>query len=542
MRRSHALHGSHGSRASRASHGSRGLRQFGWRRCGAVLALASALALGAHTGASAASPPEGSVRYAGAPGAVAGSYLVVLDPARAGARTERGRSVVTRYGATIRRTYDAALNGYSVQLSERRARRLAADPAVAEVAQNRTLRLDSTQPDPPSWGVDRIDRRRLPLDQSYAYPDSAGQGVTAYVIDTGVNISHQDFGGRASYGYDAIDEDYEAEDLHGHGTHVAGTLAGTTFGVAKKTKVVSVRVLDWSGEGTTEQVVAGIDWVTRNAVKPAVANMSLGGDPDDVLDAAVRGSIASGITYAVAAGNQGADASAHSPARVPAALTVGATNDRDARASYSNHGPLVDLFAPGDSITSAVFWGDDWSTTMSGTSMASPHVAGAAALYLADHRTATPAQVAGALTAAATTGSVVDAGPGSPDRLLYVGTAPNRAPGPRFANTADYPIEDLEPIESPVTVSGIPGRAPAQLDVELDIRHPDSGTLQVDVIAPDGTLYPIKDSYTGWGDADLRGVFGIDASSETANGVWKLRVYDAFAGYTGSLDGWALRF
>lgn len=227
---------------------------------------------------------------------------------------------------------------------------------------------------------------------------------------------------------------------------------------------------------------------------------------------------------------------------MPAALTVGATNDRDARASYSNYGPLVDLFAPGDSITSAVFWGDDWSTTMSGTSMASPHVAGAAALYLADHRTATPAQVAGALTAAATTGSVVDAGPGSPDRLLYVGTAPNRVPGPRFANTSDYPVEDLEPIESPVTVGGIPGHAPAQLDVELDIGHPDSGTLQVDVVAPDGTVYQIKDSYTGWGEADLRGVYAIDASSETANGVWKLRVYDAFAGYTGYIDAWALRF
>ncbi|WP_327134720.1 S8 family peptidase [Streptomyces sp. NBC_01343] len=542
MRKSHELYRSHGSRGSQGSQGSHGSRQFGLRRCGAVLALAAALALGADTGASAASPPEGAVRYAGAPGAVAGSYLVLLNPDRAGARTARGRSVVTRFGGTIRRTYDAALNGYSVRLSERQARRLAADPAVAEVAQNRKLRLDSTQPDPPSWGVDRIDRRRLPLDASYAYPDSAGQGVTAYVIDTGVNIGHQDFGGRASYGYDAIDDDYEADDLHGHGTHVAGTLAGTTFGVAKKAKVVSVRVLDWSGEGTTEQVVAGIDWVTRNAVKPAVANMSLGGDPDDVLDAAVRGSIASGITYAVAAGNQSADASTHSPARVPAALTVGATNDCDARASYSNYGPLVDLFAPGDSITSAVFWGDDWSTTLSGTSMASPHVAGAAALYLADHRTATPAQVAGALTAAATTGSVVDAGPGSPDRLLYVGTQPNRVPGPRFANTADYPVEDLVPVESPVTVSGITGHAPAQLDVELDIRHPDSGTLQVDVIAPDGTVYPIKDSYTGWGNADLRGVFGIDASSEIANGAWKLRVFDAFAGYTGHIDAWALRF
>lgn len=513
------------------------------QRCGAVLALAAALALGAQTGASAEpAPAEAAVHYAGAPNGVPGSYLVVLDPARASARTPRGRSVVERFGGTVRRTYDSALNGFSAQMSQRQARRLAADPAVVAVAQNRKLRLDSTQPSPPSWGVDRIDQRRLPLNESYTYPNAAGQGVTAYVIDTGINISHQDFGGRASYGYDAIEDDFEADDMHGHGTHVAGTLAGTTFGVAKQAKVVAVRVLDWNGEGTTEQVVAGIDWVTRNAVKPAVANMSLGGDPDEVLDAAVRGSIASGITYAVAAGNQTMDASGHSPARVSQALTVGATNDHDARSSYSNFGPLVDLFAPGDSITSAVFWGDDWSTVMSGTSMATPHVAGAAALYLADHRTATPAQVAGALTASASTGAVLGAGPGSPDRSLYVGSAPNRVPGKRFANTTDLPVGDLATVDSPITVTGVPGLAPAQLDVELYVKHPDSGNLRIDLIAPDGTAYPVKDEYTGWGEVDLVGLYSVDASSETANGVWKLRVFDAWAGYTGYLDGWALRF
>ncbi|MFZ3474545.1 S8 family peptidase [Streptomyces sp. 4.24] len=512
------------------------------RRYGAALALASALALGVDTGAVAAAPPEGLVQYAGAPGAVADSYLVLLDPARAGSRTDRGRAVVERFGGTVRRTYDSAVNGFAARMTERQARRLAADPAVARVAQNRRMRLDATQPNPPSWGVDRIDQRRRPLNEAYAYPDSGGQGVTAYVIDTGINITHQDFGGRASYGYDAIEDDFEADDSHGHGTHVAGTLVGTTFGAAKKAKVVAVRVLDWYGEGTTEQVVAGIDWVTRNAVKPAVANMSLGGDPDDVLDAAVRGSIASGITYAVSAGNQSTDASGHSPARVSQALTVGAVNDHDARSSYSNFGRLVDLFAPGDFITSAVSWGDDWSTVMSGTSMATPHVAGAAALYLADHRTATPAQVAGALTASATTGVVLDAGPGSPDRALYVGGAPNKAPGKRFAGTADHPVGDLETIESPITVSGVPGRAPSQLDVEVYVKHPNSGTLRIDLIAPDGTAYPVKDEYTGWGEGDLVALYTVDASSETAGGVWRLRVFDAFAGQTGYLDGWALRF
>lgn len=512
------------------------------RRCGAVVALAVALVLGGTTQASTAGPPEGVVRYAGAPGAVADSYLVVLDPARAASRTAGGRAVVERYGGEVRRTYDAALNGYSARLSARQARRLAADPAVAEVAQNRTLRLDATQPDPPSWGLARIDQRRLPMAGGYTYPDAAGQGVTAYVIDTGVNIAHEDFGGRASYGYDAIDDDMTAQDDHGHGTHVAGTVAGATYGVAKKAKVVAVRVLDYTGEGTTEQVVAGIDWVTRNAVKPAVANMSLGGDPDDVLDAAVRNSIASGITYAVAAGNQSIDAAGHSPARVQTALTVGAVGDYDHRASYSNYGPLVDLFAPGDSITSAAYWSDDWYMTMSGTSMAAPHVTGAAALYLADHRTATPAQVGAALTASATTGSVIDPGAGTANRLLYVGSSPQRPPGSRFANTTDYPVADLATVDSPVTVSGVSGRAPADLDVEIDIKHPESGDLRIDVIAPDGTAYPIKDEWEGWAVTDFTAVYAIDASSETANGVWRLRVFDSRGGNTGYLDSWALRF
>ncbi|MYX21050.1 S8 family peptidase, partial [Streptomyces sp. SID8380] len=325
-----------------------------------------------------------------------------------------------KYGATIDRTYSAALNGYALRLDEGAAKRLAADPAVAKVAQDRVFTADATQSNPPSWGLDRIDQKNLPLSRSYTYPDSAGQGVTAYVIDTGVRITHQDFGGRASYGYDAVDNDNTAQDGNGHGTHVAATIAGTSYGVAKKAKVVGVRVLNNAGSGTTAQVVAGIDWVTAHAVKPAVANMSLGGGADSTIDAAVRRSIASGVTYAVAAGNESTNASTKSPARVGEAITVGATTSTDAKASYSNYGSVVDLFAPGSSITSAWGTGDTATNTINGTSMATPHVTGAAAVYLAGHTSATPAQVSSALVAGASTGVVTSPGSGSPNRLLNI--------------------------------------------------------------------------------------------------------------------------
>lgn len=227
--------------------------------------------------------------------------------------------------------------------------------------------------------------------------------------------------GRAGYGWDFVGDDKSAGDGNGHGTHVAATIAGTTYGVAKKAKVVSVRVLDNAGSGTTAQVIAGIDWVTRHAHKPAVANLSLGGYANAQLDAAVRNSIASGVTYSVAAGNDGLPAGLYSPARVKEALTVGASDQADARASFSNFGAVLDLFAPGVAITSASYTSDTGKATFSGTSMASPHVAGAAALYLADHPKATPAQVGKALVGRAVSGKIRGAGFGSPNRLLQVG-------------------------------------------------------------------------------------------------------------------------
>ncbi|MGW8061700.1 S8 family peptidase [Streptomyces ziwulingensis] len=511
--------------------------------CAAATAALAASLVSALPAGAAPAAAEGRVQYQDAANAVAGSYIVTLKADEARSGTAEGRAVAKKYGADIERTYTKALNGYAVEASESEAKRLAADPAVASVVQNRTFHVTGTQPSPPSWGLDRIDQRNRPLNNSYTYPDSAGRGVTAYVVDTGVRITHSDFGGRASYGYDAIDNDNTAQDGHGHGTHVAGTVAGGAYGVAKQAKVVGVRVLDNSGSGTTAQVVAGIDWVARNAVKPAVANMSLGGGADSALDAAVRNAVASGITFVVAAGNESTNASTKSPARVTEAITVGATTSSDARASYSNYGSVLDLFAPGSSITSAWSSGDTATSTISGTSMASPHVAGAAALHLADNPSATPAQVASALTSAATTGVVTNPGSGSPNRLLYVGGGTTPPPtGDRFENTGDYTIQDNATVESPVTVSGVPGNAPSSLAVEVNIVHSYIGDLQVQLVAPDGTAYTLKAYGTGGSANDISTTYTVNASSETANGTWKLRVGDNASFDTGRIDAWALQF
>ncbi|MFJ8312786.1 MULTISPECIES: S8 family serine peptidase [unclassified Streptomyces] len=365
-----------------------------------------------------AAPAEGPVYGLNAQGAVDGSYIVLLDKS---ASVDAKRKLAEEYGGKLQRDYSSTVNGFSASgLSQTEAKRLAADPAVGKVVQNKKFHISATQSNPPSWGLDRIDQTETAGDGKYTYPDSAGEGVTAYVIDTGVRISHQDFGGRASYGFNAVDNNDKADDGNGHGTHVAGTIAGTAHGVAKKAKIVAVRVLDNNGSGSTEQVVAGIDWVTKNHQGPSVANMSLGGTADPALDEAVQKAIASGVTFGVAAGNESADAGNSSPARVKEAITVASSTKDDQQSSFSNFGSVVDLYAPGSDITSDWNTSDTATNTISGTSMATPHVVGAAAIYLAGHKDATPAQVSDALVKGATPDKISNASPGTPNKLLKI--------------------------------------------------------------------------------------------------------------------------
>jgi subtilisin family serine protease len=330
-------------------------------------------------------------------------------------------------------TYHRALKGFSVRMPEQQALRLANDPRVEFVEEDGVVSLGTTQTGA-TWGLDRIDQRDLPLNGTYTYTPT-GTGVRVYIIDTGIRATHTQFAGRVISGFTAINDGLGSNDGNGHGTHVAGTVGGSTYGVAKNVTLVAVRVLDSQGNGTDSGVIAGIDFVTSNHVagQPAVANMSLGGGASSALDAALNNSINDGVTYAVAAGNETQNACNVSPARVPAAITVGSTTTSDARSSFSNFGTCLDLFAPGSSITSAWRTSDTAINTISGTSMASPHVAGVAALFLETNPTASPATVAAAIINSSTPNKVTNPGTGSPNRLLFsllTGAPPPPPPPP----------------------------------------------------------------------------------------------------------------
>ena len=351
-------------------------------------------------------------------------YIVVLDVDATGAAGNFSATAATAslvsatFGAVPRHVYAHAINGFSAQMSEEQALALSDDPRVRFVEEDSVMTATATQANPPSWGLDRVGQRDLPLNHSYSFT-ATGSGVNVYIIDTGIRRTHTQFGGRARVGFDAVGDGQNTNDCAGHGTHVSGTVGGSTFGIAKNVQLFAVRVLNCSGSGSNSGVIAGVDWVTANHISPAVANMSLGGGVSAALDTAVRNSIASGVTYAVAAGNENSDASTHSPARVAEAITVGSSTITDARSSFSNFGAGVDIFAPGSAIVSATSTSDTATATFSGTSMATPHVTGVVARFLQNNPGATPAAVRNELVAQSTPAHVSGLPGGTANRLLF---------------------------------------------------------------------------------------------------------------------------
>jgi subtilisin family serine protease len=398
--------------------------------------------------------------------AIPNRYIVVLKDQQLGGSfgtywgvDSDAYQLAGNYRANVKGLYSTAVKGFAAEMSATDAQNLSQDDRVAFVEEDSVVTLTSTESGA-TWGIDRVDQRGLPLDASYNYTQT-GVGVHAYIIDTGIRISHTDFGGRASADYDAVGDGWNGLDCNGHGTHVSGTIGGATYGIAKNVALHSVRVMNCSGAGTTAGIVAGIDWVTANHQSPAVANMSLGmGLISPAMDTAINNSIASGVTYVVAAGNSGFDACQVSPSHIAAAIVVGATGGNDARASYSNYGSCVDLFAPGSSVTSDWASSDTGTNTISGTSMASPHAAGVAALYLETNPFATPATVSSALTSGATTGLGLNDAYGSPDKLLYSfmgAVGPTPTPTPTATPTpAPTPSPTPTPTPSP-SPTPIPG-------------------------------------------------------------------------------------
>ena len=495
--------------------------------CLHALAAATLLAMAPATSAEAA-----DLRFAAKP--IEGQYIVVLKDDAASLGSEQSNrpkvavvanEMALMHRASLVRSYDRALRGFVVKASDRALARMLADKRVEYIEEDGLVHASATQTGA-TWGIDRTDQRDLPLSGSYTY-DTTASSVHAYIIDTGILSAHSDFGGRASGGYTAISDGNGTNDCHGHGTHVAGTVGGATWGIAKAVKLHPVRVLGCTGSGTNSGVIAGVDWVTSNHVKPAVANMSLGGGASSALDTAVNNSINAGVTYAVAAGNDNANACNYSPARVAAALTAASSTSTDARSSFSNYGSCIDLFAPGSSIKSAWSTGTTATNTISGTSMASPHIAGVAALYLAVNPTASASEVNSAIINAATPNKISNV-QGSPNRLLYsfFGAAPPPPPPPGGGT-----------LTKGVAVTGLSATTGNSLDYTMAVP---SGSSNLTFTLSGGT--GDADMYVKFGSAPTDSSYDCrpykNGNAETCTfaspgaGTWYVRVkaYSSFSG------------
>jgi subtilisin family serine protease len=581
-----------------------------------------------------ASLPAFSADFRAAQTPIKGQYIVVLKDNAASLASERNslsrvssvaRTMASQHRAKLVRSYNSVLRGFVVRADDKSLARLLADPRVAYVEEDGIVSISATQTNA-TWGLDRVDQRDLPLNQTYNY-DTTASGVHAYVIDTGLLGTHSQFTNRVGNGYNAINDGRGTSDCNGHGTHVAGTVGGSTYGVAKGVTIHPVRVLGCDGSGSFSGIVAGMDWVAENHVKPAVANMSLGGGANQSTDDAVNRLHNAGVTVVVAAGNNNASACNYSPARAANAITVGSTTNTDARSSFSNYGTCLDIYGPGSNILSAWYTNTTATNTISGTSMASPHVAGVAAIYLANNPNATPTQVRNAIVNNATSNKVTDAGSGSPNKLVYslfgappvgdysisgsitnsagtgisgvtvsngtvsattnssgaytltglanatytltpslsgytfspasrsvtvnsanvtgvnfTGTADNNGGGQTYTNANNVTIYDNYSVTSSIVVSGRTGNGSATTPVAVDIKHTYRGDLKVDLIAPDGSVYVLKNYNSNDSADNVIQTFTVNLSSEALNGTWRLRVSDNWVNDTGYIDSWSLTF
>lgn len=355
-----------------------------------------------------------------AKGIIKNQYIVILNK-DAGPSIDFAQNIAKQHGAKVLQSYDTVLKGFAIYLPDTAAtafvEAMKKNPKVLSIENDTVMKIDATTQSNPDWGLDRIDQKALPLNSAYSYLQT-GSGTTAYIVDTGILSSHQQFSGRVLSGYTAISDGNGTTDCNGHGTHVAGTVGGSTYGVAKNVNLVPIRILGCDGSGASSNVIAGLDWILKNGKKPAVVNMSLGGDASTSLDSAVENLFDNGYVMVVAAGNSNTDACSASPARVSKALTVAATDNTDTRASYSNYGSCVDIFAPGSQINSSWIGSNTATKVLNGTSMATPHVAGVVAEMLQSIPTATPQTISTNLLNQAST-NVVKNPSGSPNRLLY---------------------------------------------------------------------------------------------------------------------------